>query len=363
MGNVTQRIEQQSNGTAWKNLWRYQSIFDASSQLDTQYTSKWDSVGEAWKIEPTRVCYNYSEGLMTEKLIEARNGDSWTNGTRVQYSYDSLDRIVAELIQNWSYVDGTQQRDWQDFSRWLYRYGSSGSLDTAMNENWDTTTASWQSYARHLYQYDSSQRLAVDIEQRLDPTWQEWWRTSYSYTADGDTAQRVFHKSYNGTSEDVFTFTYSPPHRKISELEVLDGTNRRRTTWLYDQSGCISIVISETDLSWTTQNQHGWDSTGISIYGYEPLQVRRHSAHRKAGSPIGIHARGPWTVIDIAESNSSDRVAAVQIRNLSGRLVGACELHTNGKWYFPTQKMSAGGFVVSVISPQLSASSIILRVP
>ena len=251
--------------------------------------------------------------------------DAWVELVKYVYSFDENGRLVSEMEQSWSALDG-----WSNSLRTGYTYGAAGDTTEILEEQWDGTkwinhrrttfnhpglgqdvevlqqvweVNDWENSALWQYDYDASDRL---LELTIS-TWDHgaWlYETQLAYVYDGDVVDYYIQYAWSGAAwlnVEKFSFAYNASGRKTEVvLEMWTGTEWRkqqRTTYEYEKDSLLAVMMTYnwSGLSWLQSQKLLWayesDGRLREYSGYHWDLIKWVATFRERYSYDGLNRR------------------------------------------------------------------------
>ena len=185
--------------------------------------------------------------LMTQDLCERWVSNQWTNSSRQTCTYDSVGRILVQMLEYWS-------SGWGFYSHRIYSYDAGGRLLTLLTDVWLGT---YMDSHRTTYTYDSSGRtLSFLIEHRITGEWVNYQRSTFTYDSSGTTSSQLWERwsTTQWVNSDRYTSTFNANQDLISELYE---------RWLNNQweNSQLLTLTYDSNRRWIEQLGEAWVSS------------------------------------------------------------------------------------------------------
>jgi hypothetical protein len=238
----------------WTNyahfLYSYTGVFQDTSAVR----------GQIWTNASTWVDFQYTHYLK-RNFVDTTYTKDWSplkqkfvSGTRLIYSYDTLDAISQNLTQNFD----TTSSVWKDNYRITYTYTATHLPSEEIFQNWNSTSSVWDNINRKVDNYDTSNFLIEHIEYVWNDTastWQNSSRITYSNNPAGNPVISLTESWNNLTSawEPVIqsTYNYNDFGWKLSEWQRMYNSG----TTLYDDYYLFNYFYFQDGILQSTQGQ------------------------------------------------------------------------------------------------------------
>jgi len=237
--------------TAYSNGWYYIQTFDANNNITSRISQYWD--GTAWVLY-SKVLYTYnSSNQVTTMILQSWGGSTWVPVSQNVYTYNSAGKLVVDQYQTWNSLTMTfdassQKTYYYDVSgnlvnetdqayvmstpvytnQWAYTYSSTNQLLTTTYNVWDGST--WDPMTMLTNTYDSSGNMTNTLSQLYDAGTSTWVNNTLHI--------------YSG-----FTASHKPT---IDILQNWDGTgtgtwvNDMRFTYTYNSFDQLTSSMGES---------------------------------------------------------------------------------------------------------------------
>lgn len=215
----------------------------------------------------TTYSYNVSNNL-TQNLIQTWNGTAWINNYHTTYSYNGLGQKIEAINQHWD----TTSASWENNERTTYSYNALNLLSQDLYQPWDLGISNWINSSKSNYTYNTDSQLTEKISQGWNSVWENVSRTTYGYNGIGEVdstmdfiynwGMMAWEPSYQNINYNWYHWSGSilSPDNKIAgflEQEFIVGNweNFLRESHSYDAFANDTNYLSEAwnGGSWVTQ--------------------------------------------------------------------------------------------------------------
>jgi hypothetical protein len=217
------------------NMLSYEVDSDGDGVVDSRATYTWDVNGNLVRTE-TDSDGNY----LADEIIT--------------YTYDADDNLIE--VQTDSDADGTV-----DTSAW-YTYDSAGNLDrVAFDQDGDGFLVSSEDYCL-LYDWspDGSEESRIDFDSDCDDV-SDLVHLERTYDSDGNRLTSRWDKDFDGSLDEIYTYTYDANGNLIQATEDTDADGYPEYTRTYDSRG------NETQTDWDSDANGVVD--GVEYWTYQ----------------------------------------------------------------------------------------------
>lgn len=262
--NLTSKLMQKWNGSAWINHYSYMYTFDAACNKTAEVLQSW--IAGNWVYSSQSIyAYDANNNLST-KIDQQWNNNTWENDNFITFTYDVNNKLTSETFQNWNgqnwinltkdvYVyEGSNNpaykiyqywngSAWKDDNRFQYFYDASNNLMVASYQHWSGNE--WLYRSQYIYTYDYHNNMTVELKQEREGT---NWVNSAQRVCDYDSHNNLtgeLHQNWNGAG----------------------WTNSQRYRYTYDDN---SFMISQTF--------EYWNMAGTEILGGDSTYYYFHTA-------------------------------------------------------------------------------------
>lgn len=168
--------------------------------------------------------YSYSEsGKLTNQLLKKRNSDGWINSDLISYYYlESTDSIISQRNKKWN----SNTQNWENDQKIDYIYDSSNRMITELFQRWNNMF--WENDVRYDYLYDDTKKLLKKT--LLLPVYKQWRKiVSIDYSNFTESNAQTIESKYEfwggptgelKTSFIPFIFNSEPTIRKAEKIEI-----------------------------------------------------------------------------------------------------------------------------------------------
>lgn len=241
-GDVIEYLSQAYSGGTWSNISRINYSY-SSHKIIEEISQQW--IGGEWTNSYKEVTVYDSLGNVMEYT-----GMNWTSGTWVGdfkylYEYDANANCLKVTLQDYS--GGT----FVNLERTLNTYNTSNKMIESELANW--TAGTWIGLSKHTITYNAAGLLDMVLEQKLTGgSWEDYYRYTYFYTGvqkSGFLAEKftggIWEKKYKTS------YTYTSVG-KIKELlrskwvpAIADWKNQEKLIFNFDANNNISNFYNE----------------------------------------------------------------------------------------------------------------------
>lgn len=242
----------------------------------------WNSNSNQWVLLDTSFYMYNSAGYVILKLN--RNGSP---SKKTTYSYDSNDRLIQEIEQNFSTVNNA----WENFSKFSSIYDTKNNLIETTFEYYNSSLSRWDmnSGSKFIFVYNSNNLAINKIWQFWKSTTQSWTNyfqyQNYIYNSSGLLTQfeTQFYNNSNWEMESRTNYSYSTSNILTEEIfELWNGTSFENLDrysnigWHnWSNSAVTSARDSYTTQIWGTPIANQWNTKG-----------RKNTSYNNFGSSI-----------------------------------------------------------------------------
>ena len=297
-GNVLSDLRQQKTDGKWKNQFQNMYAYDAQNRITLVHNQLWtDSLGCWYSAHCFHYTYNAQglvdtfsredddsgyiaqsfyrynpHGMLTHEQWRYRNDTGWMDTYRATITYDTADRMLTYLEENWNHTHGGPPKlEWEPWLNYIYTYDSLGNKTELFTRAWLCEEEEWINEKHYFYTYDSLQRCTEECyyawSRGNDAKWVKKSLTFYTYDEQSHCIQSLVQTPY------------------------LDGwTNSRLTAFSYDNRGNLTAKMEEywnmTDSCWERNALYGWDFhangflTGETFSNWNPQQKEWQGIYR-----------------------------------------------------------------------------------
>ena len=184
-GNVLSELQQQKTGDIWANQFQNFYAYDAQNHKTLVHNQLWvDSLDRWYNAHYFHYSYNAqglvdtffredddssyiaqlfyrynSHGMLTHEQWRYRNDTGWMDTYRATITYDTADRMLTYLEENWNHTHGGPPKlEWEPWMNYIYTYDSLGNKIELFTRIWSCDDAEWINEKHFFYTYDSLQR-------------------------------------------------------------------------------------------------------------------------------------------------------------------------------------------------------------
>lgn len=277
-GNVQTYVRTQWYYNQWNNLSRESYAYNAGGSLSSILADTADVSGP-WQNNRKHT-FSYTNGKLSEEIMEQWQSGNWTLKTRMLYTYDANGRLAMKTSQQWN----TAGSIWEHYTRNAYAYDANGNCTGDTTHTWWPATSTWRDSHRRMYQYDANDNPTIAIRQSSpvsapSPTWTNNQKQEYTYNADNlisrDETSFWDHLQNQWTHDGQFSrawnyyyeqFTVGVPEIEKAENNITLYPNpaitqlRINATWKNAQPFTVAIL----DMSGRLLKQ--WSETATKTY-------------------------------------------------------------------------------------------------
>lgn len=245
------------NAQGKRTLERYQTWSDSLGRWTCPHCfhysyTPWGETDTIWREDEdssylARIIYGFDS--RRNRTIEQWQfyDTAWTDLFRATSTYDSLDRLIDYVEENWNHThDGPPKLEWEFWLHYVYTYDSTGMLSELQTWTWSCADERWNNEKHFFYTYDSARLLTVKTLyawSRGDEEWVKSERYSNTYDSKGRMTLQTFQTPYNK-----------------------EWINNRMTGFTYDED---SRLLSETTAQWKIDSQQ-WQNNAMLTWEYDP---------------------------------------------------------------------------------------------
>ena len=281
-GNRLSVTDSEYDGTKWTYKEKYEFKYnDAFKQ--TEYTHyQWGTTD--WVLF-TRYLYTYTANnqMATETFQQYVSG-AWKDQKRTSYTYYTNGMMENEIVEN--YKEGAFVK----YSQVHYEYNSALQQTLAEVSLWD---ADWVPYYKYMRSYTDGLLTLVHKQDynKSKSTWIDDFKTSYSYTADGQVKEELTtsYLSSKWTNSNRLLYTYDAQGNKTEKLQQYWDSEHgvwydySEYTWLFELNGAkvteaystYSQVDKKWKFSYATTSFYTLPGTGIEAVSSQPSAISR----------------------------------------------------------------------------------------
>ena len=167
-----------TNGS-WYNYALVNYTYDSSDYLILEIVELSNGMG-GWRNGSRREFTNDTNGLAQEKLTITWDDDleEWINFRNDTYLYNSSNKIISNLKKLWT------GSIWRNYQKLDYTYGSNDYLINEFGQGWDTSNNNWRNGWQRLYTNNTNGTVFQEVFQQWHSsvnTWLNQWRETYTY--------------------------------------------------------------------------------------------------------------------------------------------------------------------------------------
>ncbi len=379
---MTRRVEYNWDNGTQQWIYSLQVVYNRDNQGNiTEYlVQTWDNVSNTW-INDSRLLSTYdANGNMTkyERQVWNTGTSSWEPQWRYLYAYDSNNREVERTYETYDVVSSA----WVPNTRYNFTYDLSGNLTERVRQLWNSGTSSWDNSSRDVYTYNSQNlRILWESFDWIGGAWEPTFRREYQYDDDGNRTYYLL-QSWNGASwdnEQQYFYVYSNGLRIFYQRQTWDAINGvwqndMQRLYNYDADGRITFELrqlwnSTTD-AWRNAYRafYSYDSLGYQTQFYSESWNTADDRWNKSSrrdhfyrypliqnieyvnplSEITVFPN-PATNIIYVQSNSSEQIELIQIRDATGRLIYQEPVYDS--WYqLDVSDLPVGQYLIEIYS-------------
>jgi Secretion system C-terminal sorting domain len=235
--------------TAYHNAYYYTQTFDGNNNITGRITQFWN--GTAWQLlSNTLFTYN-SSNEMTTMIQQSWNGSAWTPVAQDVYSYNVAGKLVIDQYQVWNsltstFEASTQRTYYYDASnnkinetdqsysggvpiytnQWAYTYSSTNQMLTTTYSVWNG--AGWTPSTLTTNTYDTLGNKISQMGQVWDGVSSAWVNNTldiYSSFTGGHQPQMDIHQTWNsaGSGTWVNAMQYTNTYNSYNQLTSSTG--------------------------------------------------------------------------------------------------------------------------------------------
>jgi hypothetical protein len=264
--------------------------YDASDVLIKQTMQRWSNSLSAW-VNNKCTTYYYTNGQLTQELVETWSGGMWKNQMNHLSTYDVNGYLSARLTQ--MYMGGA----WNDMERVTYTYDSMGNQLSVTSQIY--MMGVWYDDARGLSSYDPQGNLETKTSQAWTGTqWTTMITSYYAYGPDGN-CQNIKTRNSSGVWWTKVEYQYAPGYLKGQTYTWDQGAG----DWVIGGMTAIpmSVVVDGVKTDFPTQSGsqgeiyysqelHVDAGNNQTVYlGYPPAECVNVTAVASGGSPGYIY--------------------------------------------------------------------------
>lgn len=287
-GNVLSELQQQQSEGNWVNRTQNLYAYDAQQRRTLNHSRIWnDSLGRWYEQHIfhytyneqglvntffredddssyiAQVFYRYTpNGLLAQEQWRFRNDTGWMDLYRVTIRYDSNDRMLDYLEENFNHTHGGPPKlEWEPWLNYIYTYDSIGNKTELFTRVWLCVEEEWINEKHIFYTYDSLQRCTEEC-------FYDWSRGQNAHW----------------TKNSLTTYTYNdqnlPTYIRKQTAYKDSWINNTGTSCSYDKAGRLTEKKVEfwniQDSCWENNALYNWDFhthgglTGESYANWDP---------------------------------------------------------------------------------------------
>lgn len=129
-----------------------------------------------------RTVFTYSNGNLTEQLVQWRPNGVWEDASKVQYWYNSSGQLIQKRDGTYNSTFG-----WTYPDQWFYTYNNNNLLDTLLQEKWYTSQSVWYENRLKYYGYTATNKFLYELDalkNHTDTAWTFYDSTELTYNSD-----------------------------------------------------------------------------------------------------------------------------------------------------------------------------------
>ena len=173
----------------WKNIHKYEGIFDSDSNQVIMSQYWWDNDSNWWKGD-LKVEKEFAAGkkeLSKTESVWNNNTGSWNYEIKEKYNYDHYGNLELTEIFKWN----STLNEWEfksGKSKSEYTYNESGKINEQVYSVWNSENEKWQYAEKNEYTWNSQNRLILHINSNWIIERNEWIKIKklgYAFDSEG----------------------------------------------------------------------------------------------------------------------------------------------------------------------------------
>lgn len=257
----------------WHDQDSLQNLYDPVSFLLNQENNFiYDFFNNTW-LNNNRFLNSYTNGLLSEKVLQLWNGSLWVNDEKKSFTYNSINLCTQEIHYDWNATD------WLNTFRYDYSYNNEFLKDTITSYQWSILNNNWFPLNKTIYTYDNNDNLTETLILIWDGS--NWINSQKSNQFFNSSNQYISGISYvwnnitnqwvNGAKDTVI---YTSPNTSLSIYYTWFPANN---TWKYNTKKInvydVNTMLLEQFIYQVWNDQLStWINQNKVQYGYDAQQ-------------------------------------------------------------------------------------------
>ncbi len=226
------------------NVWLYElEIWEIKDSLFRTYNldgnigveHNWhDYFGLGLRESKNKYLYDENRLLVSVIKLDKGNNYNWTNISNREFVYDSLDRVISTLYQNWN------DDEWHNWRLLNTKYDSLGNIMEYCRKGWEDSL--WINASKTFYQYNSYGNYTISTFQEWEnEQWMDKQRDECFYDVNGSLLS-VFYYYWNDNN---WENKFKNESQYLSERIITTSYEWENNQWNESLQGFGMILIYE----------------------------------------------------------------------------------------------------------------------
>jgi hypothetical protein len=324
----------------------YRQTFDAQGRVIFLDHDSWN----AGVPEPgSRIAYTYDANgnLLTATRQSYQAPGSYSNVSRVSYTYNASNQVTEQANENWAGGTGI----WVVFDRIVYTYNSNNQLiEEVVQKN--QSPLPWAGQTRKLYTYTGNNNTMIVSEVRSSG-WVPVYRLLNSFDANGKITGIERHEwmtSYWKNIDSMVLTLDNNGNVLLQEARAWDGsayvhTTAHSYTWVATATPSGFSMASNTAKTWnSTTNTYAPVTDDDSISYFHDVVVSVPGTPALA-QPVNIYPNPAGGFVHLGAVQSTYHAI---ITDMAGRVVKTCSGDGKLTTRLDVQDIPAGNYILQV---------------